>query len=164
MPRTIDICYTSDSFASIKETYESEAPLPPLLLGWLGNIKMDSLTVVVPYLTEFNHKKFSNEEGGVNLFLMDAHINNILGKYAYDSDEKYNELMDLFHVYIDSAHSFFNGSFNSTIYPIYYPIISNIYCFPDGIVIRARYSSSGFNVFFPNDKNAEVEIFGGWVE
>lgn len=161
MPRTIDICYTSDSFASIKETYESEAPL---LLGWLGNIKMDSLTVVVPYLTEFSHKKFSNEEGGVNLFLMDTHINNILGKYADDSQEKYNELMDLFHVYIDSADSFFNGSFNSTIYPIYYPIISNIYCFPDGIVIRARYSSSGFNVFFPNDKNAEVEIFGGWVE
>lgn len=161
LPRTIDICYTSDSFASIKETYESEVPLP---WGWLGNKKMDSLTVVVPYLTEFNHKKFSNEEGGVNLFLMDAHINNILGKYAYDSDEKYNELMDLFHVYIDSADSFFYGSFNSTIYPIYYPIISNIYCCPDGIVIRARYSSSGFNVFFPNDKNAEVEIFGGWIE
>lgn len=161
MPRTIDICYTSDSFASIKETYESEAPLP---WGWLCNKKMDSLTVVVPYLTEFNHKKFSNENGGVNLLLMDTHIDNILGKYAYDSDEKYNELMDLFHVYIDSADSFFVGSFNCKIYPIYYPIITNIYCYPDGIVFRARYSSSGFNVFFPNDKNAEVEIFGGWVE
>ena len=161
MPRTIDICYTSDSFASIKETFESEALLPPLPLGCFGCKKMDSLAVIVPCLMEFNNKNFSNEEGGVNLFLADTHINNILGKYAYDSDEKYNELMDLFHVYIDSADSFF---YNCTIYPIYYPVISNIYCFPDGIVIRARYSSSGFNVFFSNDKNEEVEIFGEWIE
>lgn len=158
MPRTIDICYSSDSFARIKETYELEPPLP---LGWFGNIKMDSLAVIVPCLMEFNNKNFSNEEGGANLFLVDTHINNILGKYADESDEKHNELMDLFHVYIYSADSFFN---NCTIYPIYYPVISNIYCYPDGVVFRVRYTSSGFNVFFPNDKNIEVEIFGGWIE
>ena len=83
-----------------------------------------------------------------------------MGKYADESDEKYNELMDLFHIYIDSADSFFNCN----IYPIYYPIITDIYCCPDGIIFRARYSSSGFNVFFPNDKNAEVEFFAGWIE
>ncbi|MBP5703073.1 MAG: hypothetical protein J6X12_00060, partial [Paludibacteraceae bacterium] len=70
-------------------------------------------------------------------------------------------LMDLFHVYIYSADSFF---YNCTIYPIYYPVISNIYCCPDGVVFRVRYTSSGFNVFFPNDKNIEVELLGGWVE
>lgn len=161
MPRTIDICYTSDSFARIKETFESEALLPPLPLGCFGCKKMDSLAVIVPCLMEFNNKNFSNEEGGVNLFLADTHINNILGKYADESDEKHNELMDLFHVYIYSADSFF---YNCTIYPIYYPVISNIYCCPDGVVFRVRYTSSGFNVFFPNDKNVEVELLGGWVE
>jgi len=151
-PRTINVCYTSDSFARIKEI--------PAPIGCFGIKKIDSLNVIVPFLTEFNHKKVSNETGGVCLFLMDTHINNILGKYADESDEKYNELMDLFHIYIDSADSFFNCN----IYPIYYPIITDIYCCPDGIIFRARYSSSGFNVFFPNDKNAEVEFFAGWIE
>ncbi|MDO4525927.1 MAG: hypothetical protein Q4B61_11440, partial [Bacteroidales bacterium] len=115
-PRTI--CYTSDSFARIKEI--------PAPIGCFGIKKIDSLNVIVPFLTEFNHKKVSNETGGVCLFLMDTHINNILGKYADESDEKYNELMDLFHIYIDSADSFFNCN----IYPIYYPIITDIYCCP----------------------------------
>ncbi|MBR4840748.1 MAG: hypothetical protein IK005_09765 [Paludibacteraceae bacterium] len=156
LPRTINFCYTSDSFARIKE-YRLYPPMP---FGGLNIKKIDSLNVIVPYLTEFNHKKVSNEDGGVRMFFMDTHINNILGKYADESDEKHNELMDLFHIYIDSANSFFNAS----LYPIYYPIITDICCCPDGIIFRARYLSSGFDVFFPNDKNAEIDFFDVWIE
>ena len=154
LPRTVDICYTSDSFTRIKENYNSYLPFPDGPLP----CKVDSQIVVVPYLTGFNQKEVSKGNREFKIFLMDTYLRNLLGKCAEESDEIRKKLMSLFCIYIFSFNSYYY------VYPVDYPIITNMCYCPDGVLFRVRYASSGYTVFFPNEPNAQIETLGEWLE
>lgn len=148
LPRTIDVCYTRDSFVQLEKD-ES------LFFEGHMQFKLDSQNVIVPYLTEYNDRKVSNEDGDLNLLLLDTNITAILGKYAGRSRQRRKEIKNRFNIDVISLGSCYYTSLES---------ITAICC-PDGVVFRVYYNNySGYYVFFPNDINAEIKEFGQWIE
>lgn len=146
LPRTIDVCYSKDSFVNIKERLISE---PPFRVGCLPC--KDSLAVIVPYLTSLKH----NEDGGTRFLLLDYHITSILGQYAEKSKKQRNEIWNLFRINVFSWEFRYYTSFYSI----------TALCCRDGVVLRLHYEDSGGQyIFIPNDKSAEIIIFNSWVE
>lgn len=153
-PRTIDVCYTTDSFSKLKEIYELESIIP----GICYQSRVDSQTVIVPYLVEFNSKRVSKGNGDTRFFLMDTYIKNLLGTYAKESERNYKKISRLFNVSISVYENHIHIDPNS------YPIITNICSYSDGVLFYVEQKSSGYCVFFPNDEGAKIESFGEWIE
>lgn len=154
LPRTIDVCYSSDSFAHYEEEYKQK----PLFNEGCPRCRRDSQTVIVPYLKNFYKKEASNEKDEVHVFLMDTHIMNLIGNYACESNSNPKQISNLFNVDITFAEN------NMYVYPETHPTITNICSYSDGVLFNVRYINSGYWAFLPNDEKGEIMLLGHWVE